>query len=386
MRRRVLFGLVLAAFAAAGVAARPYWRGLAFVIRAAEVHGVARRIADIDAEEAGEHGLTIPLARGSIRARLYEPARRPERTVLLVSGLHPSGINEPRLVGLARQLAASGLAVVTPDIPELTRFEIAPAIVDEIEESALWLVDRSGLSGGKRIGLMGISFSGALSIVAAGRPALSPHVAYVFAYGAYDDLPRVLHYLCTGTEPSLQPGAQPIALPPHDYGVAVVLLNVVDRLVPAGQVDALRDAVRRYLWASALDSVNTTEAAPEFAALRALAAHMPEPSATLLGDVNDRDVSELGRRLLPVMDRFGREPALSPSRSPRPSAPVFLLHGTDDNVIPSEESEFLAHDLEGHAPVRLLLSDAVSHAEADRPLHAGSVWRLAAFWGALLRQ
>jgi hypothetical protein len=63
---------------------------------------------------------------------------------------------------------------------------------------------------------------------------------------------------------------------------------------------------------------------------------------------------------------------------------VFLLHGTDDNVIPSVESEYLANDLQGHAPVRLLLSGLISHAEADRPMHAGDVMQLAAFWGDLL--
>ena len=43
---------------------------------------------------------------------------------------------------------------------------------------------------------------------------------------------------------------------------------------------------------------------------------------------------------------------------------MFLLHGMDDNVVPAQESEFLAADLRGHAPVRLLLSGLISHAEA----------------------
>jgi dienelactone hydrolase len=386
MRRRLAIVLALVLFAVAGVLARPYWRGLAFVIRAAHVQGPARWLADLDAEAPGEHGLTIPLQQGPIRARLYEPGRRPQRTVLLVSGLHPAGINEPRLVDLSRQLASSGLAVVTPDIPELSRFEITPAVPDEIEQAAVWLATQSDLAGDRRIGLMGISFSGGLAIVAAGRPALAGHLAYVLSYGGYDDLPRVLRYLCTGEEPSLQPGAPPIALPPHDYGVAVILLNVADRLVPPDQVAPLRDAVRRYLWASALDTVDAADASTEFAALRQVASSLPEPSATLLKEVNARDVHALGERLLPVIDDFGRASDLSPSASPKPRVPVFLLHGLEDNVIPAEESEFLAHDLEPHVPVRLLLSREISHASADRPLDVRGVWRLAIFWGRLLKQ
>src|SRR5207249_10567010 len=108
-------------------------------------------------------------------ARLYRPATRPRRLVLLASGLHPAGIDEPRLVALARQLAASGLAVVTPDIPELSRYDITPAITDKIERAAFWasgLSESEGATAGDgRVGLIGISFSGGLSVVAAGRPS-----------------------------------------------------------------------------------------------------------------------------------------------------------------------------------------------------------------------
>jgi pimeloyl-ACP methyl ester carboxylesterase len=225
---------------------------------------------------------------------------------------------------------------------------------------------------------MGISFSGGLSIIAAGRPALRDRVAWVFSFGGHDDLPRVLRYLCTGVEPG---GHLRV---PHDYGVAVMLLALADHLVPPEQVEPLRAGVQRFLWASHLDRVDRPSADREFAALRVLAQQLPEPSATLLGYVNDRDVVHLGPALLPHLGTYGADAALSPSRSPKPAAPVFLLHGTDDNVIPAIESQLLADDLRGHALVRLLVSGLISHAEADQPVHAGDVMRLASFWGDLL--
>ena len=63
---------------------------------------------------------------------------------------------------------------------------------------------------------------------------------------------------------------------------------------------------------------------------------------------------------------------------------MFLLHGLGDNVVPALESEYLAADLRGHAPARLLVSALISHAEADQPMHAGDVLQLAGFWGDLL--
>jgi dienelactone hydrolase len=425
-RFAVLVALVVLLIASAR-GARPIVHGLSFVIRAASLDGAVRRVAELDTQQTSERALALPTPRGLLRGRLYEPVHGARRTILLTSGLHPAGINEPRLVALARQLTASGVAVFTPDIPELSTFTITPAITDAIEAAAIGLADYTNSRADRRIGLIGISFSGGLSIVAAGRAALRDRVAYVLAFGGHDDLPRVLQYLCTGIEPApvrLKPDAtndvRTIASPPeddrvvsarierpmraadamsrktgfrpnqaryrkpHDYGVAVILLGVADRAVPPVQADALRGAVRRFLWASHLDRVDKPLAEREFAALREVAARLPEPSATLLRYVNDRDVLHLGERLLPYIEFYGHDPALSPSMSPKPSAPVFLLHGIDDNVIPMEESEYLADDLRGHAPTRLLLSGLISHAEADQPVHAGDVMRLASFWGDLL--
>ena len=67
--------------------------------------------------------------------------------------------------------------------------------------------------------------------------------------------------------------------------------------------------------------------------LRAVEKTLPQPSATLLRYVNDRDVIHLGARLLPYVTQYAGDPALSVSRAAKPSAPVFLLHGVDDNVI-----------------------------------------------------
>jgi dienelactone hydrolase len=358
------------------------------------MRGAARRLADLDAAAVSTREVAIPTPRGPLRALSYRPAGRARRAALLVPGLHSSGIEEPRLVRLARHLSASEVAVVTPDIPELSKFDISPAITDGIESAALWLASQSGLTTDGRIALLGIGFSGGLSIVAAARPSIATHVAYVLSIGGHQDLPRVLRYLCTGSEPH-PPGRiplnaaarsdEPFVRTPHDHGVAVVLLGVADHIVPAAQVEPLREAVRRHLRASALDSgVDKAVAADEFAALRALAKTMPEPSATLLRYVNDRDVAHLGARLLPYVGFYARDAGLSVSRSPKPSAPVFLLHGTDDNVIPWVEAEYLAEDLRGHAPVRSLVSGLISHEEIDQPVRAGDVLQLAAFWGDVL--
>jgi dienelactone hydrolase len=322
--------------------------------------------------------------------------------------LHPAGIDEPRLVALARQLSYSGVIVITPDIPELSQLAITPAITDAIERSASWLAAQPAFAPDDRVGMMGIGFGGGLSVVAAGRPGLRDHVAYVLSLGGHGDLPRALKYLCTGVEPPPPDSTSPLRgirltpsaagqtaqterdaaegaeAPPHVYGTAVILLGVAERVVPRAQVGPLKDAVNRFLRASALDRADRPKAEREFTALRALAGTLPEPSATLLRYVNDRDVVHLGVRLLPQVGFYGNAPALSASRSPKPSAPVFLLHDTEDAVIPAAESLHLAAELRGATRVRVLLSGLISRADADRPAHVVDVLELASFWGDIL--
>ena len=58
--------------------------------------------------------------------------------------------------------------------------------------------------------------------------------------------------------------------PPHDYGVVIILLGVADKMVPADQVEPLRQGILAFLNASHLDMVDKPRAALEFERARKL--------------------------------------------------------------------------------------------------------------------
>src|SRR5206468_1913324 len=107
----------------------------------------------------------------------------------------------------------------------------------------------------------------------------------------------------------------------------------------------LRNVIRTYLEASRLDLIDKNESWNTFVRARAMTASLPEPSKTLMGYVNDRDVGHLGPILLAHVTELGDDRELSPASQAAPRAPVYLLHGTDDNVIPAIESFLLADSL-----------------------------------------
>lgn len=377
-RRRAVAGGAIAALAVVLLIGAPYVRATAFVIRAAGLHGWPERIVSWQSERFDEELVSLPTRRGPVRGRLYRPASSTRRAVVLTSGVHEAGIDEPRLIGLARSLAATGVLVLTPEPVDLMHYRITPEATDTIEDAASWLLGRSDLRIGDRVGLIGISFSGGLSVVAAGRPSLRSHISYVFSLGGHGNLPRVLRYLCTGIEPT---GGM---RPPHDYAVSVLLYGAAPEMVPAEQVEPLRRGVAMFLHGSAIDHADPQGAHDAYAKARDIEAALPQPAATLLKYTNDRNAADLGAHLLPHIAKLGADPSLSPDRSTPPSEPVLLLHGADDNVIPAIESTLLAAWLKPHTKVHVLLSGLISHAELDKPIDAIELGKLIALWKTAL--
>ena len=171
--RRGLLALALVAAGAAVIWGPSYARGLSLVVRAAHLDGWLKTAADAQARRwtAGP-ATTIPTRHGAIPARVYRPEGRIRRAAILTPGVHAMGIDEPRLRGLAGDLAASGVAIVTIALPDLVRYRFSTGAVDQIEDAGLWLSRQPDLAPDGRAGLMGISFAGGLSVVAAGRPAV----------------------------------------------------------------------------------------------------------------------------------------------------------------------------------------------------------------------
>jgi hypothetical protein len=387
--------ILIVTLAAATAWAMPYVDAVAFIARAADLEGAPGTIAAwrnvaVDTPASRQ----VPTRFGNVPARWYRPAGGFSRTIVLLPGVHRDGIDESRLVALAGDLAASGFSVVTVAAPDLQRFRITPAVTDVIEDAIGWAAGQPELAPDGRVGVLGISFSGGLAIVAAGRSAIRDRVAFLLSFGGHGNLARVLHYLCSGevvgdlaqARASRRVlGADHVQVhPPHDYGVAVVLLTLADRLVPADQVGPLTEGIEGFLLASSLDLVDKPRAEAEFARMREYAETLPEPSRTLMREVNDRAVDRLGPRLLSAADAMADHPAmaaLSPERAPAvPAAPLYLLHGADDNVIPSVESVLLAEHLGNRVAVHGLLSGLITHAEVNRTATAIEAWRLASFW------
>jgi dienelactone hydrolase len=389
MRRRRLAALTAFAIAVVVLAyvGAPYARAASFIVRAAGLGGRAEEFANRQARKVTVQARhQVSTRYGDVPARLYVPEGTSRRTVLLVPGIHSMGIEEPRLTALADDLAGAGVKVMAMALPDLQAYRITARATDVIEDAVTWMSQRPDLAPDGRVGIVGISFAGGLSLSAASRPAIRDKIAFVLSFGGHGDLNRVMRYLTTGEAPQVA-GLE--THPPHDYGVAVILYSLADRgVVPMDQVAALRQGIETFLLASQLTLVNMDQANATFAKAREMATTLPEPSRTYLNYVNDRAVTKLGPVLVPYLKQLGAgDPALSPQLIDHPaSAPLFLLHGSGDTVIPAAETAIFSEDLRRKgANVHVLLSELITHAEVNRAATYVDVLKLVNLWAQVFR-
>jgi dienelactone hydrolase len=316
---------------------------------------------------------TIRLGRpapAATTASLWLPARgRRLPGVVIVPGAAPLGRRDPHLVRLARALAGAGRAVLVPDLALRTStldtadLQRVTAAFDAL--AGLPRVDP------RQVGLLGISWGGALAVVAAASPPLAAKVAYVATFGAFYDLADLAGAAVTGATVYDRR-----TIPWHTIPeAAAVVRSAVLSLLPSAQADAVRAAlVHATAGGAAVPQLTPAE--------RAVVA--------LLTNRNPARVARLAAGLPAPIQRVRR--AFSPAFHLQGlRAPLLALHSTDDPAAPWTESALLVAAARAHDPAgaRLTLVHLFSHVTQQHSLVAPSSlpddWRLVRYVADLLQ-
>jgi dienelactone hydrolase len=308
---------------------------------------------------------------GGVRARFYRPIGISQPPgIVLIHGIHHLGIEEPRLVHFAHSFAQSGVAVLTPEVSELADYRIDPKSIVTIGQAARFL--RQKLSR-ESVGVMGLSFAGGLSLLAACDSQFSRDIAFVVAVGAHHDLARVSRFLATGQ--IALPDGSTASLPAHQYGALVlVYAHSEDFFNPEDQL-AAHDALRLWLW-------------EDFDAARAQEIRLTAPAKA---DIEALFQNKMETVRPQVMKEIDQHQVLMEEVSPaghlnQVRVPVFLLHGQGDNVIPPSETEWLARELPPEYLHAQLITPALSHVDMQQRISWRQEWELVSFMTGVLQQ
>ncbi len=314
--------------------------------------------------------ITLSTSQGPVRARLYSPrgiAHPPG--MVLVHGIHHLGIDEPRLVNFARAAASNGFSVLTPEVAALADYHVDGASIGTIGESAAWLQQRLGTG---PVTVVGVSFAGGLSLLAACDPRYAPHMRALVLMGAYDSLERVVRFLATSQAEFPNGSMEPYKA--HDYGAAVFVYSHLDQFFPASDLTVAHDALRDWLWEQPSDA-------------QALFPRLSPPARATMEILLARRIDELRPKILSAIQADASQlAAISPEgKLGALHTPVFLLHGATDDIIPSTETLWLEKDIPRADVREALITPAFSHVDPEK----GAAWtdqlRLVEFLAGVLR-
>jgi len=367
--RRIARPLLLALVVLAVIFGRPaarHLRAASLLVRFADegAHGV---LAGFGKHALDETLITVPTSRGDVRARVYAPRGVTGGPgLLMVHGVHRLAIDEPRLMRFSRAIAAAGITVLTPEVKEIADYRIDAASIETLGASTKALRERLG---GKPVGVMGMSFAGGLALLTASDPRFASDVGFVVAIGAHHDLGRVLRFFALN-EVELPDGRrEPFAA--HDYGALVLLYSNIERIVPEADAPIARDALRLWLWEQRDEA-------------RARAAELSPEARVRVEALFD------GKAYLPALiGEITQDAAAMATVSPRGHlgalrAPVFLLHGQADTVIPAAETLWIAAEVPPALLRESLVSSALVHVELHGEPGILEQWALVRFMAGVL--
>ncbi len=246
---------------------------------------------------------------------------------MLVPGVSPKGRYDARLVAFATTLARARFLTLVPELLGMRRLRVGPGDIVAIADAARHL--RSETT--KPLGFVAFSYAGGPALLAALEPDVGPTLRLVFLIGGYRDVEALATFVATGPFRA-GPKSPWQRAEPNPRGKWLFLLSNVDRV----ESDADRALLR------AIGERKFDDPAADIAELRAGLGPEGRAIDAFLDNHDPALVPALIAGLPPGIraDMAALDPARRDLSQLFPS--LYLVHCTDDVVIPYTESEALA--------------------------------------------
>ena len=324
-----------------------YLRAASLLQRIAAPHATGW-IANYDVHPVDMRETSFEFQGTAIPARIYLPHGVGSASgIVVVHGMHELGINEARLVNFARALASSGFFVMTPQVPGIADYRVQGESVDLIGIAAQSFAQRLQV---QKVGMLALSFSGGLALVAASDPRYANSIAWIATVGAHYDLAHVLRFFATGE--AVRPDGTIERILPHEYGPLIVVYDEPQDFFSPQDAQAAHEAIKLLLSGNgkASEELMTTMTPAGQQTMQLIYHKQREWFAPVL-------LAEIDKRTQQLT-------AASPAghlKSLR--MPVLLLHGSDDTVIPPTELFWVQREIPQDNLLDALISPAITHVE-----------------------
>ncbi len=291
-----------------------------------------------------------------LRLDIYRPeGQGPFPALLMVPGFAKDGIEDDRMIALAKTVARAGVIVVLPDLAGIFHYRLVPKdaerLVTAFETMAALPKTRQS-----HLGIFGASISGGYALAAATDPRIARRLGFFIAFAPYHSGGPLYQFIATG---SYEYRGKQLWKKPNPFARWIFLYNYlyleVNPSDPEFQI--LLEVIRLKIYEEWDAAERLSEQLSEVACdkLQKLEGIAPE----ILGPLAEHAVASYSMAERSVLEPVQRLCDLS--------GELFIIHGSDDNVIPFTESIALAEQC-GQCPkleCDLLITGIYDHADVD---------------------
>lgn len=121
----------------------------------------------------------------------FGPKQSRGLSLVLLHGVTARGVQDKRLVRLARVLAAEGVVVYVPNLSGLTEFSESIHDLSRIEEAIIFALRDPKTNGNGHVSILGFSLGGGYGLVGAAKRGLTDAIRRVTVVGGHHDLGSV---------------------------------------------------------------------------------------------------------------------------------------------------------------------------------------------------
>lgn len=292
---------------------------------------------------------------------VYDARKRPRAIYVVAQGMHFLGPDDPRLDRFCRVLARAGFRVYAPKLRDFLALKMAETTKGDLGAALQIAIDDARALGLAKPSVMSISFGSRPAIAVAASEAFGDDIGRLILFGGFFDFDAAIRFAITG---HAEHEGKRLDVARDPLNAPVVFMNLLPYLETTADREVVREAWR--------EMVVRTWGKME---LKAEGARDPiaHEIAARLGP-SERALFLLGCTLAGGGEAL-LDAALTRSRADfawtnpaadlaRVRAPITIVHGRDDDVIPVFEADKLAR----HVPhAELLITGMYGHTGSALP-------------------
>ncbi len=169
------------------------------------------------------------------------PPNHRNRVAILFPGASPTAEDHPKMIMLGQVFAQNGFKVYIPRIPPLKKLDITMINVQWFTCFYQWIIDVENVKP-QQIFMAGMSYGGGLMLrMLKEINNKVPLPKSILTFGTYSDSQSLFHYFLTG---SMFKNGKQFQIPPHEWGLVVIFQNYLKNIQTNWDSTELQKAIQ----------------------------------------------------------------------------------------------------------------------------------------------